>query len=314
MTAHAYEVEAVSTREIPATRRTEHWSETVTAFQGTHAYGYPAPERFHARATRQRTPRFQLVTWHIEQEQTISRTRAQIRAGVEEQYRLLFPLSGGADLRAGDGDTRLTDTLGVLFAPGEPFALRLPPGSRGLVATLPRSEVDGRVASVGRHHHRMPLDRGPGRILALMLTTLVNDREHLTGAAFETVCGQAAELACLLAEDGTAVPEHDLLEQIRLVVRHHASEPGLTGADVARHVGWSLRQVQAVLQRAGTTPSALLRDARLDRARSLLDRPDRTITAVARASGFGSIDSLEKAFRRRFGVSPSDYRRGPSTR
>ncbi len=306
MTAHAYEVETVSTREVPATRRTTHWSDTVTAFQGPHAYGYPSPERFHARATRQRTPRYQLVTWHIEHEQTISRTRGQIRAGIEEEYRLLFPLSGGADLRAGALDTRLTAAAGVLIAPGEPFALRLPPGSRGLVATLPRTEIDGRV---GGGHHRVPLDHGPGRVLALMLTTLVEDRAHLTPAAFETVCDQAAELACLLTEDVTATPERDLVDQIRLVVRHHASDPDLTGATVAALVGWSLRQVQAVLQRAGTTPSALIRDARLDRARALLKRPDRTVTAVAMASGFHSIDALEKAFRRRWGVAPSDYRR-----
>ncbi len=304
MTAHAYEVETVSTRQVPASSRTAHWSETVTAFQGAHAYGYPTPEHFHARATRQRTPRFQLVTWHIAQEQTISRTRAQIRAGIEEEYRLLFPLSGLADLRTDGGDSRLSDSDGVLLAPGEPFALRLPANSRGLVATLPRNEIDDRLGSA-----RLSLDHGPGRILALMLTTLVDDRERLTRAAFDTVCGQAAELTCLLADDGTAVPERDLVEEIRLVVRHHAPDPELTGADLAHHVGWSLRQVQAVLQRAGTTPSALIRDARLERARSLLERPGRTVTAVAQASGFGSIDSLEKAFRRRYGVSPSEFRR-----
>lgn len=309
MTAHVYEVEAVSTREVPAGSRTAHWSETVTAFQGAHAYGYPAPERFHARATRQRTPRFQLVTWHIEQEQTISRTREQIREGIEEEYRLLFPLAGFADLRTDVGDARLDATNGILFAPGAPFALRLPPGSRGLVVTMPRSEIDDRLRSVGRRHHRLPLDHGPGRVLALMLTTLVDDRERLTRAGFDTVCGQAEELTCLLAGEGTALPEHDLVDQVRLVVRHHAADPDLTGADVARHVGWSLRQVQAVLQRAGTTPSALIRDARLERARTLLGRPDRTVTAVAQASGFGSIDSLEKAFRRRYGVPPSEYRR-----
>ncbi|TCK21489.1 helix-turn-helix transcriptional regulator [Pseudonocardia endophytica] len=303
-----YDVQTVSTRRVPAAHRTELWSETVTTFQGTHAYGYPSPEYFHARATRQRSSRFQLVTWHIEQEQTISRTRAQIRAGVEEEYRLLFPLAGSADLRTERDDARLTPAAGVLFAPGEPFALRLPPGSRGLVATLPRSEFDDRSAAAGRHH-RLSLERGPGRVLALMLTTLVHDRDHLTGLAFDTVCGQAAELARLLGEDRSAVPEHGLVDRIRLVVRHHASDPELTGADVARHVGWSLRQVQAVLHRAGTTPSALIREARLDRARSLLDSPDRTVTAVAGASGFHSIDALEKAFRRRFGLSPSDYRR-----
>ena len=309
MTVHAYEVRTVSTRDVPAGSRTAHWSETVTAFQGAHAYGYPGGERFQARATWQRTSRFQLVTWHIEQEQTITRTREQISAGVEEEYRLLFPLSGSADLRADGHDARLTGGEGVLFAPGEPFALRLPPGSRGLVATLPRTEIGDQLGTARRRHHGIPLEHGPGRVLALMLTALVDDRDHLNPAGFDAVCARAAELACLVAGHRTAVPHRDLVDQIRLVIRHHAPDPNLTGADVARHVGWSLRQVQAVLQRAGTSPSALIRDARLERAAMLLERPGRTITDVALASGFGSIDGLEKAFRRRYGVAPSDYRR-----
>ena len=149
MTAHTYEVETVSTRETPAGSRTAHWSETVTAFQGAHAYGYPSPEGFHARATRQRTPRFQLVTWHIEQEQTISRTRAQIRAGIEEEYRLLFPLAGSADLR----------TDGVLR--------RHPPHRRPGRAVRPRRAVRA-AAPAGQPRARRDVaahrDRRPGRL------------------------------------------------------------------------------------------------------------------------------------------------------
>ncbi|MFC4948834.1 AraC family transcriptional regulator [Pseudonocardia sp. GCM10023141] len=299
-----YEVETVTTRNTPAAERAALWSETVTAFQGTHSYryGYPVPERFDATATRQRSARFQLVTWHIAQAQTIRRDRTDD----DDAYRLLFPLAGPADLGLSGDDHRLTPADGVLFAPGAPFDLRLSPGSRGLVATLPRAEVEDRI---GRNGHRLlHLGRAPGRVLALMLSTLVDDRAAITRRTFDTLCGQAVELACLVAGDRAAVPEHDLAAQIRLVVRRYAHDPGLTGAALARHVGWSLRQVQAVLQRQGTTPSALIREVRLELARDLLDRPA-TITAVARASGFHSIDAFEKAFRRRHGMSPSEYRR-----
>jgi len=300
-----YEVETITTRHAPAAARAALWSETVTTFQGAHHYDYPVPERFDATATRQRSDRFQLVTWHIEQGQRISRSSRQGLAEADDHHRLLLPLRGPAELRLGADEHRLTPTDGVLLASGGPFDLRLPPGSRGLVATLPHTAVGGRL---GPGHHRLRLGRAPGRVLALMLTTLVDDRASLTRRGFDTVCGQAAELVGLVVGDRAAVPEQDLAAQVRLVVRRFAADPDLTGAAVAAHVGWSLRQVQAVLHREGTSPSALIRETRLALARDLLDRPG-TITAVAAASGFHSIDAFEKAFRRRYGLSPSDYRR-----
>ncbi|MFC5952141.1 helix-turn-helix transcriptional regulator [Pseudonocardia lutea] len=195
---------------------------------------------------------------------------------------------------------------GLLIAPDAPYDLRLPPGSRGLVATLPRADVEDRTGRFAHRHLR--LGQASGRVLALMLTTLVDDRASLTRRAFDTVCGQAAELACLVDGDLAAVSEHDLVAQLRLVVRRRAADPELTGTALAQHVGWSLRQVQAVLQREGTTPSTLIRETRLQLARTLLGGTA-TITAVARASGFRSIDAFEKTFRRRHGMSPSEYRR-----
>ncbi|MFC5952142.1 hypothetical protein ACFQH9_28140 [Pseudonocardia lutea] len=87
-----YEVETVRTRHAPAAQRAALWSETITAFQGRHSYDYPVPERFDATATRQRSDRFQLVTWHIAQGQTIRRARGDD----DDHYRLLFPSSAGS--------------------------------------------------------------------------------------------------------------------------------------------------------------------------------------------------------------------------
>jgi AraC-like DNA-binding protein len=288
-----YEVETVRTD------RTARWSETVTAFQGTLRFSYPDPGRFDAVATRQRSGRFQLVTWHIGQEQTISRARE-----ADADFRLLLPLSGPADLRVGRADHRLTTGAGVLIGPTDPYDLRLPPGSRGLVLTLPRTETD----AADGPHRILPLDRAPGRLLRLVLTTLVADRAELDRRSFDTVCRQATELVPLVTDDREAVPEADLAAEIRFLVRRHCTDPDLTGAAVARHVGWSLRQVQAVLRRAGTTPSRLIREARLERALDLLAGPG-TVTEVAHAAGFRSIDALEKALRRRHGRTPSDFRR-----
>lgn len=59
----------------------------------------------------------------------------------------------------------------------------------------------------------------------------------------------------------------------------------------------------------GLTPAKLLVQLRLDRARALLSDPSAPIQTVATQSGFSDISSFSKAFSKRFGASPSSYRR-----
>jgi transcriptional regulator GlxA family with amidase domain len=58
----------------------------------------------------------------------------------------------------------------------------------------------------------------------------------------------------------------------------------------------------------GTTPAAWVREQRVRRAEQLLERADTTISSVARRSGFGSVDTLRRQFRRVRGVGPEAYR------
>lgn len=55
----------------------------------------------------------------------------------------------------------------------------------------------------------------------------------------------------------------------------------------------------------GQTPARYVTAMRLDRARTLLESSGISVTEACVAVGFGSIGSFSSAFRRRFGVSPS---------
>ncbi|MCO4098037.1 MAG: helix-turn-helix domain-containing protein [Gemmatimonas sp.] len=55
------------------------------------------------------------------------------------------------------------------------------------------------------------------------------------------------------------------------------------------------------------TPSRFIRGVRVEYAAELLRRNEGTITQVAYAVGFDSLSYFRRAFRERFGVSPSDY-------
>jgi hypothetical protein len=59
---------------------------------------------------------------------------------------------------------------------------------------------------------------------------------------------------------------------------------------------------------AGTPPADFVEMARVDSARRLLEDTDRPLQRVASSSGFVNPDTMRRAFLRRIGISPSDYR------
>ncbi|MFC3737352.1 AraC family transcriptional regulator [Paractinoplanes deccanensis] len=78
-----------------------------------------------------------------------------------------------------------------------------------------------------------------------------------------------------------------------------ASTAGVSRASFARRFG----------ELVGEPPMAYLSGWRLTLAADLLRQGDATLEAVARQVGYGSAFSLSNAFKRRYGVSPQDYRR-----
>lgn len=90
---------------------------------------------------------------------------------------------------------------------------------------------------------------------------------------------------------------------------HEVSEP-LSVAHVAAQAGMSqfhfIRQFEAVF---GLTPHQLRIQARIERAKLMLERDEASVTGVCMDVGFSSLGSFSSSFTRRVGVNPSDYRR-----
>jgi AraC-like DNA-binding protein len=103
-----------------------------------------------------------------------------------------------------------------------------------------------------------------------------------------------------------------------LMSEHRAwREPGLTVAAVAERVRvpeYRLRRL--ILERRGARNfSAFLNGYRLDEAATRLRAAEHArtpITTIAYDCGFASLGPFNRAFRDRFGATPSEYRRGPS--
>lgn len=78
---------------------------------------------------------------------------------------------------------------------------------------------------------------------------------------------------------------------------------------MAEQVGMTERTFSRVFAKeTGVTPAAFVEIARVNRAKALLETSDWPLARVAERSGFGSDDALHRAFQRRVGVTPNEYR------
>jgi len=81
-----------------------------------------------------------------------------------------------------------------------------------------------------------------------------------------------------------------------------------TVATAARALGMSVRSLQRRLEDEGLSFRDLLEEARFERAAQLLLDTDDKVAAVAREAGFESESAFAAFFRRKSGLSPTEYR------
>lgn len=108
----------------------------------------------------------------------------------------------------------------------------------------------------------------------------------------------------LAAQIATRSPIQQILEWVR---DHPKAE--LTVPELARRAGMSERNFSRIFrQDTGMTPADFVEATRVDAARQLLEDTALPLQRIASACGFASPDSLRRAFLRRLGVRPRDYR------
>ena len=147
---------------------------------------------------------------------------------------------------------------------------------------------------------------GQGYAAAAALDALIDGRvPRIDHSPFRTatlvVRGSSAPLA----------PAASLVERALAFVDENAIS-GIDAADVAGHLGVSRRLLDLRFSQLGLPSiSSVLVARRLDEVKKLLSSTSFTLDHIAALSGFRNPDSLRNLFRRRFGISPRNYRKCP---
>ncbi|WP_328467818.1 helix-turn-helix domain-containing protein [Actinoplanes sp. NBC_00393] len=158
------------------------------------------------------------------------------------------------------------------------------------------------------------------RMVTAHIAQLAGDPARITtDPTVATIAAASIDLCrALLASAGRAERHarqafaDTLLTRIRLYVRQHLTDPGLTPAQIAAAHNISLRHLYQICARADLSLEQWIIAERLQGARQELVRrasAHRSIAAIARGWGFRDPTHFTRRFKDRYGVSPSQWRR-----
>ncbi|WP_313615838.1 AraC family transcriptional regulator [Agrobacterium sp.] len=207
-----------------------------------------------------------------------------IRSGGKQLKRIVKKGDGCSNLVIALSVSRLAPELFALLERAlpetEPFRrLRLPVPGNSALETL----LDGRTDPAA-------MLRKEGQCLALL------------GHALE-------EIVATPASNGTSHDHVLLVERVTAFLAEHLSDT-ITMAEVERRAGLSHVTVNQIFRTiTGMTVFERVRALRMEAAERLIHHTNRSFTDIAGECGFSDASHLSNAFRKRYGMTASDWRR-----
>ncbi len=250
----------------------------------------------------------------------VKRTRDLVRDG-DDAFVFTLPWGGTVEIRAGAGEARVGPGEAIITPLDEVGGLRTPLGVRGVSLRVARKAALSLAPGVERLVNRpVPVDEAAFAILSSYVVSLMSAPRGLDPSLASLADQQVRELLAHVFDPSGDLARAQTYGGIK-AARLHAvirdigrslGEPDLSAASVGRRLHVSERYVQQLLEGAGKTFSAYVREMRLKRARQLLGDPliaHLRIADIAAMAGFNDLSHFNRMFRSYFGQTPSDARR-----
>lgn len=144
--------------------------------------------------------------------------------------------------------------------------------------------------------------------------------QELPGAEYRislAICSLWYELIRYLAHTekktgskGSVPKDHGRIQKLLQYI-HANYQENIQISDIAAAAEISPTECQRCFRKyVGESPHQYLMKYRLHTSRALLETTDRTVTDISESTGFSSVSACISAFRREYGVTPAQYRKG----
>nr|WP_236587667.1 AraC family transcriptional regulator [Tumebacillus amylolyticus] len=246
--------------------------------------------------------------------------------GHGDEFQISIPLIGVPLLEHGDAPkvAKLPDYGRFITAPGELHRHFAGEGASRLLLINFKQRFLEDVLQDRLHHlptslEFAPWSEGPNDAFRKLAERLM--KVSMAGPFDVETQEVELELAQVLlsAQPGThtaywnANPEaqhHPAIGRVLALIHDTHASTDLSLDGLAEEAGLSkyhlLRLFRTVI---GRTPGQYLAEVRLERAEGLLAETELDVTTVCFDVGYGSLSSMERAFKQKYGMSPTEYRR-----
>ncbi|WP_353951924.1 helix-turn-helix domain-containing protein [Knoellia sp. S7-12] len=255
------------------------------------------------------------VAWLDSGAQRVERSSRQIGQRANGVYFLNLPLAGKG-IAVQDGRLSVTRAGDFVLIHGDrPFTLDFESRFEQIAITIPRELMDPLLAEPKKSNCVVVKgDSGAGAIASATIQSLAAQRTPFTVREMQGITTHVVGLIALALSEAVQQSPTPLrvhrFQCILDVVDRRLCDPDLTPTDVARELSISLSYLTKLFAEHGMSFGRTVLARRLDRANALLSLGDSagSVTHVATACGFHDSAYFSRAYRARFGLTPSERR------
>jgi len=259
--------------------------------------------------------------------QTCLRTAAMARQSEQLLYKISLQQRGRSEIVQEGQRVSLAAGQWSLYNTTRPYEITVEQGAQLIIVVLPACTLgvwgDCLQAGVG---HAFDTLQGSPAIAFGTLQLALQQHAQLSAACHSTITDSVVSLlaqgigehlqhslATLWARPTLpAVTQHVQLAQLRRVqhyITHHLHEPHLSVNTLAAHFHMSRRYLYQLFALQQQTPADYIQHTRLECCKQALLNEHQPISQIAWQHGFSNAAAFSHAFKHRFGLSPSEWRK-----
>lgn len=211
--------------------------------------------------------------------------------------------------------------VAALFYSGEPYDLQCLDDIHALYLEIPRATLNSRLP--GQEDlvaGNVGIASGVGKLAAQLCVSLAAESQAIDVRDQARLGEDLLNIVALAIDRDAgrrADPERHQQARLRVIqawIESRLGEPELTLETIARQHGISVRLLHYLFRQEGSSPAEWIWNLRLQKCYDEIAAGSggrsRTITEIAYAHGFSSSSHFSNAFKAKYGLRPSEIRRG----
>jgi AraC-like DNA-binding protein len=309
------EVMLFSTAGLPSDERLEIWGDQIWSAVGGLKTTLPDDLPFEAEVNMAEVGPIKLCRLKVGPHR-IDRTSALIRHNDLGLVKVTLQVKGRLRIEQDGCTASLQPGQWTIYDTSRPYAACNEEPVEVLALLIPRAAFLGRRDMLRGGPRVFPWSHGVARIAYDYIGSLFEQASNLDRDVGSGVAQVAMDLVQMalhenLRETHALTVRQMLRARLQAYVARTLKDPGLSIGMIADAHDCTKRYVHMIFAEGEETLSQYILHRRLDRCSEDLRRTDRlqrSITEVAFSWGFNSSTHFSRAFRERFGVSPSEYR------